>query len=64
MAYEGHSRFLRRYLKQKILSSGIGILTAIVLISAWISRQNRKISVDVPSPSFDETAQFDIGFYV
>ena len=64
MANQSHNRALGRYLIQKVLFSGISLVTAIVLVSGWLSRQNKKIAENVPSPSFDETAQFDIGFYV
>ena len=64
MANQGHNRVLGRHLIQKVLFSEIGLVTTIVLVIGWLSRQNKKIAENVPSPSFDETAQFDIGFYV
>ena len=64
MVDENHNMVGQSSFIPKMLLVVRKVLTGVTLLWAWLSRQNKKISEDVPSPSFDETAQFDIGFYV
>lgn len=64
MVDENHNKIGQSSFIAQLLLVGGKVLAGMILLWGWLSRQNKKISEDVPSPSFDETAQFDIGFYV
>ena len=64
MVDENHNKIAKTSFIPQMLWVAGKILTGMTLLWAWLSRQNKKIAENVPSPSFDETAEFDIGFYV
>lgn len=64
MKGEKQKQMVDPFFMSRVLRVGIGFLTLGCIIGAWISKQNKKVSGNVASPSFDVAARLDIAFYI